>query len=192
MLIYDIEIKKAILGKNDEPLDSVRYCEGWGDHEGMGTSCVCCYDYTEDRYRTFMEDNMQDFSLLVDAHDIIVGFNNIGFDNKVLAYTLRGLITVERTLEWLSEKSYDILTEIRAAGGGWCGLDAMIKANGLAQGKTGNGAMAPVWYQAGRIGKLIDYCMADVWLTKKLLDLIIQGKPIFSSKTGQIINIKKP
>ena len=192
MLVYDIEICKAILGKGDQPIEGVEYCEGWGDHEGMGVSCVCCYDYADDRYRVFMEDNMSDFALLVAGHEVIVGFNNIGFDNKVLAYAWPSLIHHERNLEWLNEKSYDILAEIRAAGGGWCKLDGIIKANGLAKGKTGNGAMAPVWYQAGRIGKLCDYCLADVWLTKKLLDLIIYGQPLISSRTGQVINIRKP
>jgi len=192
VIIYDIEIKKAILGKNDEPQPGVRYCEGWHDLAGMGISCVCCYDFRENRYRVFMEDNIQDFALLVESRDVIVGFNNIGFDNKVLAYAINGLITVEQTLEWLNDKSYDILAEILAAGGGWCSLDAMVRANGLAKGKTGNGAMAPVWYQAGRIGKLVDYCLADVWLTQKLMDLILQEKVIYSSKTGQVIKIRKP
>jgi hypothetical protein len=193
MLIYDIEIKKAILGKGEKPVEGVEYCEGWGDHEGMGVSCVCCYDYTADRYRVFCEDNMQDFALLVDSHDTIVGFNNINFDNKVLAHASSD---PEENLMYLLTKSYDILAEIRLAGGGWCGLDAMVKANGLANGlafgKTGNGAMAPVWYQAGRIGKLVDYCMADVWLTKKLLDMIISGETLYSSKTGKTLNIAKP
>ncbi|MBE9570096.1 MAG: hypothetical protein IMF11_05690 [Proteobacteria bacterium] len=193
MLVYDIEIKKAILGKDEQPLGGVEYCEGWGDHVGMGVSCVCCYDYADDRYRVFCEDNMHDFVLLIDNREVIVGFNNINFDNKVLAcHGGTDPLEQKTVLEYLNKRSYDILAEIRAAGGGWCGLDAMVKANNLATGKTGNGALAPVWYQAGRIGKLIDYCMADVWLTKKLLDKIIQGDTLTSSKTGQVINIRKP
>ena len=139
-----------------------------------------------------MEDNMLDLALLVDSHEVIVGFNNIGFDNKVLAHQGTEEFSPEQNLKYLNEKSYDILAEIRSAGGGWCGLDAMVKTNGLTSGKTGNGALAPVWYQGGRTGKLVDYCMADVWLTKKLLDKIIQGESLISSKTGQVINVRKP
>ena len=190
MIIYDIEIRKSILGKNETKIEGVEYCEGWDDHANMGVSCLCCYDYVEDRYRTFMEDNMEDFALLVDARDVIVGFNNKNFDNKVLAY--EGTDPPEQALEYLNKKSYDLLAEIRAAGGGWCSLDAMIKANGLAAGKTGNGALAPQWYQEGRIGKLLDYCTADVWLTKKLMDLVLQDKVMYSSKTGQVIKLRKP
>jgi len=190
MVIYDIEIKKAILSKNETKIEGVEYCKGWNDHANMDVSCLVCYDYIENRYRTFMEDNMSDFALLIAGREVIVGFNNIGFDNKVLAH--EGADPYEQNLEYLNKKSYDILTEIRNAGGGWCSLDAMVKTNNLAMGKTGNGALAPVWYQQGRIGKLVDYCLADVWLTKKLLDKIIQGEPLISSKTGRIINIRKP
>ncbi|MCK4822746.1 hypothetical protein KA005_43685, partial [bacterium] len=120
MLVYDIEIKKAILGKTDQPIEGVEYCDGWNDHAEMGVSCVCCYDYVDDRYRVFCEDNMQDFALLVDSREVIVGFNNIGFDNKVLAY--QGTDPPEQNLEYLNKRSYDILAEIRHAGGGWCSL----------------------------------------------------------------------
>jgi len=205
MIVYDIEIKKAILGKNEKPRDGIDYCEGWYDYKGMGISCICCYDYVENRYRTFMEDNMRDFILLLESRKTFVGFNNIRFDNKVIAHAVGNEnIDPKKLSEWamptdsvnakryLNKKSYDILAEILNAGGGWCSLDAMIKENNLAAGKTGNGALAPIWYQEGRIGKLVDYCMADVWLTKKLLDKIIQGEALISSKTGQRINIRKP
>ena len=190
MLIYDIEIKRCILSKNEKPMVSNIVRDGWENHGGMGVSCVCCYDYLDDRYRVFLEDNMADFALLVAGRKIIVGFNNLGFDNKVLAH--EGVGPYEQDLEYLNKKSYDIFEEIRSADGGWCSLDAMVKTNNLATGKTGNGALAPVWYQEGRIGKLVDYCMADVWLTKKLFDKILRGEALISSKTGQVINIRKP
>lgn len=194
MLIYDIEIKKAILGKGEKPIEGIEYCTGWNDHEAMGVSTVCCYDYEEDRYRVFCEDNLREFALLVERHDTIVGFNNIGFDNKVLAYVIPRGENIEpiNVKECLDQKSYDIFAKIRDAGGGWCSLDGMIKANFLTEGKTGNGAMAPVWYQSGQWGKLVDYCLADVWLTKKLLDIIISGQKIISPKTGMYLKIEKP
>jgi hypothetical protein len=109
MLIYDIEIKKAIPDKGKRPVESVEYCGGWNDHENMGVSTVCAYDYEEDRYRVFCEDNLEEFSALVDAHDVIVSFNGIGFDNPVLSYVLTTPdIATTIILERLNEKSYDI------------------------------------------------------------------------------------
>lgn len=192
MLVYDIEIKKAILGRGEEPQEGTNYCEGWNDHENMGVSTVCCYDYREDRYRVFCGDNLEEFSALVDAHDIIVSFNGLKFDNKVLAYTLPCLADLPDPLKWLNEKSYDIFAEIRDVSGKWCGLDATIKVNDLGAGKTGNGALAPMWYQTGQWGRLVDYCVEDVRLTKMLLDMIISGKPIINPKTRQPMVLRKP
>jgi len=196
VLIYDIEIAQAIQGK--EPRQSgIRYCQGWKDFAGMGISVMCCYDYDEERYRVFMNDNMNEVETLFRKHDIIIGFNSISFDNNVLACEVPDL-----TKGYLDGKSYDILVEIWKAAGlsptfkypshiGYS-LDAMVKANDLASGKTGNGAAAPVWYQLGRYGKLIDYCMADVWLTKKLMDKILEGDSLINPKNGEWLVFDSP
>ncbi len=185
MLIYDIEIEKGILNKRDIPLEGIEYCAGWNDHENMGISVVCAYDYCEDRYRVFTKDDLGDFLTLVNKHNMAVGFNNISFDNAVLAC---------HDVEIREEQCFDILREVwKAAGLGTTfqfhthvgySLDACIKANFPSYGKTGHGAMAPVDWQQGRIGSVIDYCLADVWLTKKLMDRII--------KHGTIRNPKDP
>ncbi len=175
-LIYDIEIKKAILGKNEEPIDGIDYCAGWHDHANMGISCICAYDYAADRYRVFMDDNYAEFAALVAARDVIVSFNGIAFDNRVCA--AHGIAVPD-------DKSYDILVELwRAAGLGpqfaypthlGFGLDAACEANfGLR--KTGHGARAPVQYQRREYGALVDYCLNDVALTKRLLDEAIRNR----------------
>lgn len=174
MLIYDIEIKKAICAKNDARQNGIEYCEGWHDHANMGIACIGAYDYTEDRYRLFMDDNMEDFFHLCDAHDLLVGFNSIAFDNAV----------INAHEPHLSDPSkwYDILVELWAAAG--CGpkfnasthlgfgLDAVCKAN-FGTRKSGHGALAPVDFQRGHYGHLIDYCLNDVRLTKQVFDKIL-------------------
>jgi hypothetical protein len=206
MLIYDIEIEKAIEGKNDGRLEGIEYCDGWHDHKGMGISCVCAYDYDQDRYRTFFRDNCAEFLALALSHDILIGFNNIGFDNKVLSCHewLPGKVNGE-PYDWDS-KSYDILREIWIAAGigpefvypshAGYGLDEVIKANaeilGGNFGKTGHGAIAPVDFQSGNYGSLVDYCLADVWLTKKLFDLIYSGSVLIDPKTGKDLIFRMP
>ena len=193
MLIYDIEIKKAILGKNETEKPGIEYCEGWGDHVGMGVSTVCCYDYDAERSRVFCDDNMDEFRILTDQHDILVGYNNIKFDNAVLAYVLSSPDTNPVLMKnHLDLKSYDILAEIRKAAGCMIGLDAMVKVNGLAIGKTGNGALAPVWYQAGQWGRLVDYCLADVELTKMLLDKIMFNGILINPRGGADLVVESP
>jgi len=182
MLIYDIEIRNAIPDRGGVTAPDVQYCEGWGDHKGMGIAVVGCYDYASDRYRIFCEDNLDHLQLLIKQHDMIVGFNNRCFDDRVLAAA--GVFIPEG-------KSYDILDEIwrslrlplqfdpRVHGG--YSLRALCQVN-FRTSKTGDGKSAPALWQRGQIGTVVDYCLADVALTKKLLDRII--------RTGQLVNPK--
>lgn len=207
MLIYDIEIEKAIEGKNDGfRLEGIKYCDGWHDHKGMGVSCVCAYDYEQDRYRTFFKDNCAEFLAIALTHDILIGFNNIGFDNKVLLAQQWFPMKVNGMPYLWDQKSYDILLEIWIAAGlgpkfvypshAGYGLDAVIKANaeilGASFGKTGHGAVAPIDFQSGNYGRLVDYCLSDVWLTKKLFDLIYSGSVLIDPKTGKDMILRKP
>lgn len=208
MLIYDIEIEKAIEeGKNDGfRIEGVKYCDGWHDHKGMGISCVCAYDYEQDRYRTFFKDNCAEFLALALSHDTLIGFNNIGFDNKVLLAQEWFPMEVNGMAYLWDEKSYDLLREIWIAAGlgpkfvypthAGYGLDAVIKANaeiiGGNFGKTGHGAVAPVDFQSGNYGRLVDYCLSDVWLTKKLFDLVYSGSILIDPKTGKDLILRTP
>lgn len=40
MIVIDIEIEKAILGKNETPLEGIEYCGGW-EHE-YAAMAGCC------------------------------------------------------------------------------------------------------------------------------------------------------
>ena len=124
-------------------------------------------------------DNWHEAQDLFNAYDLLVSFNGIKFDNSLLAVN-------EVFLD--HAKCYDILREAwihddldpdnfdYKTHGGY-GLDAFTQAN-FGIGKSGDGGMAPVEWQLGRIGKVITYCLRDVWLTKMLFDRIIAGKPL--------------
>lgn len=169
ILIYDCEIIKAIPNKKEDPIEGIEYCKGWGDHKGMGISVIGVYDYLENRYRVFTQDNIQEFQELVNQRDLIVGLNSIGFDNKL----------VEANGISISHKiHYDIMLEVgklvypNKQYFKGCGLEACCSANFNTK-KSGNGALAPIDWQRGKIGTVIDYCLNDVKLTKDLLDQII-------------------
>lgn len=189
-IIYDIEIDKAILGKNESVIEGVEYCDGWHDHAGMGISCIGVYDYVEDRHRVFFKDNIVEFIKLCVNRDLIVGFNSYNFDNKVVEATFRSLVSFYE-LDF-SVKTYDILRNIWQSLGlnpdgfnpkthGGYGLDACCEAN-FGIKKSGHGAKAPIDFQQGKYGSLVDYCLNDVRLTKKLFDHI--------QKYGYILNPK--
>lgn len=193
-LLFDIEIAKAILGRGEQPIEGIEYCGGFHDHAGCGISCVGAYDYHQERTRIFAADNMSEFQAIIREYDLLVTFNGINFDNPVvMASGLEFGPTV---------KHYDILRELWISDGlnpdafnpsthGGYGLDRCVEVNfGLR--KTGNGALAPVWFQRGLIGRLHDYCLADVWLEKKLFDLVIADKPVINPKSGQPVTLPNP
>lgn len=196
MLIYDIEILRAIPDRSGKREDGVVYCEGWSDFANMGVAIVGCYDYKTDRYRVFCEDNLLDFKLLVFSSECVVGFNNNRFDNRVLEAA--GVqIPAEKSYDILEEiwRSLDLGTEFRPETHGGYGLEALVRAN-FQTAKTGNGALAPIQWQRGLIGSVVDYCLHDVYLTRKLLDRIIRcgalANPKYPQHPQQTIYLQKP
>lgn len=194
-IIYDIEIAKAIPSPNSYCEKGIKYCGGWSDHARMGISVIGVYDYEEDRFRVFCEDNKASFMELLDKRGpLCVGFNNIPFDNAVIS----------ATAGWNAPNDsmcYDLLREIWIASGleptfnrkthGGVGLDAVCEKNFGAK-KSGNGALAPVLWQRGNIGEVIDYCMNDIRLTKQLFDHVLAGKPVISPKDGRELTLRIP
>lgn len=178
VIVYDCEIKKAIPPMlESERLEGIEYASGWQDFTNMGISVIGVYDYQKDRYRVFCNDNFQEFQKLVDSADAIVSFNGLAFDNRLCE--ANGLRVPD-------EKSYDLLVKLWAAAGlgpnyeypshAGFGLDACVKANFPNEAKSGHGAAAPVQWQRGEIGAVIDYCLQDVRLTKLLMDKILLHK----------------
>lgn len=192
-VIYDIEIVKAIPDRKQIPDPHVLYCDGWHDHENMGISVVGAYDYNEDRYRVFFEDNKEEFNSLIKNSDLLITFNGLSFDNKVIESN------------WFpvpdDTDHYDILVETWAAHGlsstfnykthGGFSLDTLSEVN-FGQKKTGNGALAPVHWQKNRRGTVVDYCLQDIRLTKLLFDRIVKFGNLISPKTSKLVNLRNP
>lgn len=193
-IVFDCEIVHAIQGKREPRIDGIEYCGGWDDHKGMGISVCGVYDYAEDAYRVFLKDNRDEFKRLVERADLVIGFNSVGFDNKLVAACWE--------FEIPEAKSYDLLAEIWAAHGlgmkfvypthiGY-GLNETAAANGL-PAKTGHGGQAPIDWQQRRPGKVIDYCLNDVRVTKKLVDRVAETSKLVSPVQFQkSVEVRRP
>lgn len=185
MLVFDTEIIKAILGKDEEQIPGIEYCEGWKDFVGMGISVVGVYDFVENKFRVFLEDNLNELQSLIDNRAFVIGFNNESFDNKLLA--AHGINIPE-------EKSFDLLKAIKEITGTnkGLGLGAICKAN-FSTYKTGDGAFAPILWQQKQYGKVIDYCLNDVNMTLNILNRIIEiGYLVDPRDEDNIITIELP
>jgi len=184
IFVYDLEIIKAIPPKNEKDRKKgIEYCKGWDDHAGMGISVLCGFDYLENRYRVIGETNKADFQKYIDDNYLMVTFNGINFDDKVIKACWGQDVP--------SELQYDLLVAIWAADGlgpkfnykthGGYGLDDCCSKN-FGTTKTGHGALAPVDWQQGRIFEVIDYCINDVKMTRQLLEQVIMKQYIVHPK----------
>lgn len=193
VVVYDLEILRAIPDRSGQRLPNIEYCAGWDDHANMGVSVLCAYDFANELPLVYCADNLSDFQGLAGRADWLVGFNNRRFDNRVLAHN---------GIEVPDDKTVDLLAEIWKAAGldpdvfnpathGGYGLDAVCAAN-FGSGKTGNGALAPVEWQRGQAGKVISYCLSDVQLTFRLWRKIINVGQIRNPKNGLELAISLP
>ena len=181
ILIYDCEIIKAIRDPKKVDLAHIEYCNGWDDYENMGISVIGVNFINEEGDQIFNHNvlgygpmgELDSFQYGLDVADVLVGFNNQSFDDKLLK--ANGFVIPENVV------NYDLLAEIWEGAGlgrefvypthAGFGLDAICKANGLGE-KSGNGANAAILWQKGKHQEVIDYCENDIKLTRKLFDLI--------------------
>lgn len=191
MIIYDCEIVNAIPNNKEPNREGIKYCKGWSDFVGMGISCIVALEVVSGKYRVFCKDNLAAFQALVDSAHAVIGYNSIGFDNKLCE---AAGVTIPR------EKSVDLLVQLwKAAGLGETfqypshigfGLDDVCRVN-FGTTKSGHGALAPVDWQLGRIGSVIDYCINNVRLTRQVFDQVVTWGWIRDPRNSKnILNVK--
>lgn len=181
-IIYDLEIKTCIPDPNKPNDPNYRYCKGWEDYSEMGISTLCAYDILTKRYHIFCDDNRDKFQQLVDRADFLVTFAGLKFDNNVLG-ACWGIYMPKK-------KNYDIKVHFQGSPGrvpGY-GLESCCKANGFLL-KTENGALAPKFWQDGKIGTVIDYCLNDVYMTRRLMNNVLMEKPLIDPTTLQEVTL---
>jgi len=189
-IIYDIEIAHCIPPADDaERQPGIEYCAGWHDYAGMGIALITAYDIWPAEPRVFMGDNLAAFAELIAARDAVIGFNNYRFDDRVLE--ANGIRLQEG-------KGIDLAALIWRAAGvpqgehpSGMGLEAICHANKL-PGKRGHGAMAPILYQTGRFGELIDYGLTDTLITLRLYRYLQINGGCRDPRNGEWLNVPVP
>ncbi|MCK5340171.1 MAG: DEAD/DEAH box helicase [Desulfobulbaceae bacterium] len=166
--VFDLETKR-----------SAQEVGGWHRAERMGISVGVVYDSGQDEYLVFREDEIEELVISLQRFDLVIGFNNKRFDNRVLsAYTdikLHALPTL------------DLLEEVKKRLGYRLSLDALAQYT-LGVKKSADGLMALKWYKEGRIDKIIKYCRKDVEITRNLYLFGLQNKYLlFQNKAGTVV-----
>lgn len=132
---------------------------GWHQIEKMGMSLGIVYDSMLDEYRTYLEDEVEELVEHLCSCELVVGFNNIRFDNRVLCgYGFQ---------KHLKVPALDLLAEVKKRLGYRLSLDRLAEAT-LNSKKSADGLQALEWFKEGRIDLIQKYCQKDVEITHKL------------------------
>ncbi|WPF87560.1 hypothetical protein WEU38_12120 [Cyanobacterium aponinum AL20118] len=203
LLIYDCEIINLIPQKDEECLTGYWYCDGWHDFSNMGISVIGTWRNFDiitllgktiiiplpwGKYEAFVNYNsyikkedfkhlslFRKFYQLYCLCDSLIGFNSISFDDKLMK--ANGLMV---------DTDFDLLCEVRETVGmprhyvrgktrGGYNLNNLAVTNGLGA-KSGSGKLAPILWQDGKYQEVIEYCLNDVKLLKKMYFRFIRNR----------------
>ena len=154
---------------------------GWHRADRMGVSCAVLYDSKPDEFLIFYQEEMEDLITHLKKLDLVIGFNIIRFDYKVLS----GLSSFNfNTLPTL-----DLLMKIHERLGYRLSLDHMAGQT-LGTKKSADGLMALEWWQQGRLDLICEYCTQDVRVTRDLyLFAMDKGFLLFKNKAGYQVRV---
>ncbi len=168
--VFDVETRR-----------SAQEVGGWHRAEKMGISVAVLYDGAKDKYFYYEENNINQLINHLFSLDLIIGFNNKRFDNKVLsAYTHKNLHSLP---------SLDILELIRNQLGYRLSLDRLAEHT-LEIMKSGDGLLALKWFKQGQFDLLKTYCKKDVEITRDLFLFGLWNQYLlFQNKAGRVVRL---
>lgn len=155
---------------------------GWHNSHLMGLAVAVVADSLGGEVRAFFQDQTDELFALLRKADLVVGFNIVGFDYKVLSAYDDG------TLEHLPV--FDILADVRRRLGFRLSL-AHLTQHTLGATKTADGLQSLAWIREGRMDLVEEYCRADVRITEQLFRHgLEQGWLRYLSRDGLLMELK--
>lgn len=154
---------------------------GWHRADRMGISCVVLYDAGEERYIEYLQDQVELLVARLRELDLVIGFNIKKFDYAVLGG--------HSTFHFQNLPTLDLLEKVKQQLGFRLSLDHLAGET-LGAKKTADGLQALRWWKEGRLRDIIDYCRADVEITRELYRFgRDQGYVLFRNKAGQQVRM---
>lgn len=197
ILVYDIEIKRCIPDKRNGLIAEINpttgqpyeFCDGWNDRAGMGVGVLACFDCETNLPTVYDESNLDEFAALVKQRQIVAGFNVIKFDHQILK-TFGIEIPAWQTFDVEREARIALSLPVDGATPGGRSLNEFARVN-LGIAKTANGADAPKMYQRGELMPLINYCLSDVMIERRLWEKARRGQ-LIDPVTRQVLQLNVP
>lgn len=145
LVVFDLETQK-----------SAAEVGGWNNAHLMRISVGVAYDSVEDQFFVYEENQVMELVERLMKADLVIGFNQVGFDYKVLSgYTPKDL---------KGRPNLDLLVEIHEALGRRVALGHLGEIT-LGRDKTADGLQALEWFKQGNLEDIKKYCIEDVRLT---------------------------
>ena len=140
----------------------------------MGISCAVVYDSQSETFFEYLEDQVPLLIEHLKRFELVIGFNIKRFDFHVLGgYS---------DFDFSELPTLDILEEVHKRLGYRLSLDHLASVT-LGKKKTADGLQALKWWKQGRTQEIIDYCKADVKITKDLFQ--------YGQKNGYLLFMNK-
>ncbi|MGW8161029.1 MAG: DEAD/DEAH box helicase [Desulfobulbales bacterium] len=154
---------------------------GWHRADRMGISVAVLYDSVSDSFKTYLEKDVPYLIRDLQTFDLVIGFNNKRFDNRVLsAYSVFDLATLP---------TLDIMEKISNRLGYRLSLDRLAEHT-LGVKKIADGLQALQWFKEGRMEEIIEYCRHDVKITRDIFLFGLENRYLlFKNKAGSIVRL---
>lgn len=158
---------------------------GWSNVMDMGMSVGVIWDAHDEQFHVYLENQVPALIAHLGQGDLVVGFNHIEFDLRVLAGAQPTPEARHQLyLELLRLTHFDMLTELKKVLGHRIKLDSLARST-LQNGKSADGLQALAWYKEGRIDMIIEYCKQDVEVTRRLFEYALDhNELLYDSRAG--------
>jgi DEAD/DEAH box helicase domain-containing protein len=135
---------------------------GGRDPSKLLLACGVTWSTERNDFAVYWEADVQALVDELKSADKVVGFNTINFDYQVL----KPYVPNEN---FRAIRSVDMLQDIFKTLNFRISLDSIAKAT-LGATKTADGIQSVEWFRSGELGKVAEYCKADVDITRRVYE----------------------
>ena len=155
---------------------------GWSHIDKMGMSIGVTYSTARGDYKIYGEPEVEELIKELQRADLVVGFNHIRFDYRVLeGYSI---------FDFSQVPSLDMLIVLNEKLGHRLKLDSIAQAT-LGCEKSAEGLQALEWFKQGKMAEIAEYCCFDVKITKLVHEYAAaHGHLFYNNRRGNKLKVE--
>ena len=155
---------------------------GSNDPADLTIAIVCIHDSETGAYTSYLESELPKLWPILERADLLVGYNSDHFDIPLLNKYYPGDLG--------KIKSLDIMVEVQKVIGRRLKLDTLAEGTLDDKKLDGKGGQSLVWWRAGEVEKVREYCIKDVKLTRDLFDYAMKNGVLKYKELGKLREVK--